>query len=611
MKKFYFLFTLLLAISITGINAQVYSDGDVMVTLQPSGTHDTNTCSSTGQLLYMITVSNSFIGDSIIIKDMTYGTVINAAANTTGQNPWNVMLPVYNGFGLVNDDQVFGGFATIGGSINKVIVGPDTVYNIANIYQIPVPNPCQYAYLQGKVYVDYNSDCIFNGTDVPLSGVGVAVSETLNSPLLTSTFYNCGTDGNGVYGVNALHSWMTSITASIPPNYQFIFPSSACSPASITFTTLPQANVDFALQCNSLLDVMCYAGSQGVVRPNIPFMLYPYVSNTGCNSASGLLKLVLDSNVVYNAGLSPHPADMLIGDTLIWNYTNLTSISNGGYWNSFTSGIHLTPDASVLAGSTLCFHVFANVPVGDVDATNNDYTICLPVVNSFDPNFKEVSPKGVGVTGNIPMSTNELTYTIHFQNTGTAPAINISIIDTLDADLLPESLRILGTSHTASPEWLAPGVVKFNFYNIWLPDSNTNLAASNGFIRFSVKLDIPHPAGTVIENNADIYFDNNPAVLTNTVTNTLVNPEGVSEIDKDNLVLTIYPNPVTEQLTLEIPALTEDCLLTLINLNGEELMTQQINESKTQINLSKLAGGVYFLKLISGNAVEVRKVIKN
>jgi hypothetical protein len=59
--------------------------------------------------------------------------------------------------------------------------------------------------------------------------------------------------------------------------------------------------------------------------------------------------------------------------------------------------------------------------------------------------------------------------------------------------------------------------LKFLFPNILLPDSNTNEVASHGFIQYSVKLNAGLPEGTLISNRADIYFDFNQPVLTNTV----------------------------------------------------------------------------------------------
>jgi hypothetical protein len=40
-------------------------------------------------------------------------------------------------------------------------------------------------------------------------------------------------------------------------------------------------------------------------------------------------------------------------------------------------------------------------------------------------------PKGVGAAGNIPEGTTELTNTVRLQDTGNAPAIHVSIIDTM------------------------------------------------------------------------------------------------------------------------------------------------------------------------------------
>ena len=125
--------------------------------------------------------------------------------------------------------------------------------------------------------------------------------------------------------------------------------------------------------------------------------------------------------------------------------------------------MHLTPDNTVNIGDTLCFFVKSSLLTTDLNPSNNEYTFCLPVVNSYDPNMKEVTPKGEGVNGNIPQTTSTLDYTIHFQNTGNALAYNVFIIDTLDADIDPKSLRILGNSHSMVPEWLTANVVKFNF----------------------------------------------------------------------------------------------------------------------------------------------------
>ena len=606
MKKIYLVLTAIAAFTFTKSNAQFYSQGDVTVVLQPSGSHDSTTCSSQGQMMYMITINNSFVGDSVKVKDMFGGFIVYEEANTTGQNPWNVYAPVFNAFGYVSDDQVFGNVATFGGPINKVISGPDTIFNINNGYQIPVPNPCQYGSVSGNVYVDYNNDCSFNGSDVALTSVAVATTENLNSPSMSGISYYGYSNGSGNYTMNALQTWMTNYTVSIPSFYQFIFPSTSCSPVVYNYTTLPQANVDFSLQCTSLMDVQCGAGSQGVVRPNQPFTLSPYVNNTGCNMASGLLKLVLDPNVVYNSALSSNPASVVVGDTLIWSYYNLTSLSNGAYWNSFFAGVHLTPNSSVTSGSTLCFRVLTNVPTGDVDATNNDISFCLPVVNSYDPNLKEVSPKGTGIAGNIPATTDELTYTIHFQNTGTAPAISISVIDTLDTDISAASLKILGTSHLATPQWLAPGVVKFVFNNIYLPDSTSNEPLSHGFVRFSVKLNSSLPVGTVIQNRASIYFDSNPAIVTNRVTNTLSSGLGINEMSSSNGMISVYPNPMSEDARFVIQSdnLSDTYSFELTDVLGKEVKSiKAINTKEFTISRSGLISGVYFYKVLSTNGM--------
>ncbi|OFY83496.1 MAG: hypothetical protein A3F72_19560 [Bacteroidetes bacterium RIFCSPLOWO2_12_FULL_35_15] len=613
MKKLY----LILVVCVLSVGAKAqYSQGDINVMPQPSMYHDFNICGSTCNLMYSITISNSFMGDSVKIKDQNSGSLIISDVNTTGANPWyvNLPVPIYNM--MITDDQLAGGNANFFGPTVKVISGTDTVYNINNFYMLPVSNPCLYASVTGRVYIDNNTNCAFNVADDALSSIPVMSNSNLNSPSMSSTSSSAYSDGSGLYTMNVQQTWMTDYSVSIPSNYQFIFPSTACSPVVYSFTTLPQSNVDFSLQCTSNVDVQCTAGSSGIVRPNVPFYMFPSVSNTGCDLASGQLKLVLDNRVVYNPALSSVPAPTVSGDTLIWNYANLTNLTAGGYWNSFFANVHLTPNATVISGDNLCFRVLTNVPAADLNPSNNDYSFCLPVVNSYDPNFKEVSPKGIGATGGIDqLSDTILTYTVHFQNTGTAVAYNISIIDTLDSDIIPSSLEIVGSSHTVSPQWIALGVVKFNFYNIYLADSTSNEAASHGAITFRVKRQKLLPYGTQIKNTANIYFDFNAAVVTNTVINTIMDPTGIEQIVSDSKVISVYPNPFSDNTTFVIQSekATEKYSFELFDVLGKKL--KSINDISTKqftISRNGLENGIYFYKIYSvESVVGIGKLIVN
>jgi hypothetical protein len=73
----------------------------------------------------------------------------------------------------------------------------------------------------------------------------------------------------------------------------------------------------------------------------------------------------------------------------------------------------------------------------------------------------------------------------------------------------------------------------------------------------------------------------------------------------------IYPVPTTDKITIETSTTPVKSHLSIMNLNGQELMTCQITSSKTHLDISNLPGGVYFVRLTSERMVEVGKIIKN
>ncbi|HWB63244.1 MAG TPA: T9SS type A sorting domain-containing protein, partial [Chitinophagales bacterium] len=154
---------------------------------------------------------------------------------------------------------------------------------------------------------------------------------------------------------------------------------------------------------------------------------------------------------------------------------------------------------------------------GDYNPANNTANYCFTIVNSLDPNEKEVSP-----TGNVSPGT-WLTYTVRFQNTGTAPAVNILVTDTLSSYVDPATFQLLSYSADNLTQVFG-NVVKFNFPNINLPDSTHNEPNSHGYVQYKVKVKDNAPNNASVANTAYIYFDFNAPVVTNTTQNLVNTP---------------------------------------------------------------------------------------
>ncbi|MBP6828192.1 MAG: DUF11 domain-containing protein, partial [Saprospiraceae bacterium] len=106
---------------------------------------------------------------------------------------------------------------------------------------------------------------------------------------------------------------------------------------------------------------------------------------------------------------------------------------------------------------------------------------CMQNTGAFDPNDKQGFPLGYGDTHRIRPGQ-DLEYLIRFQNTGTDTAFTVVVLDTLSTWLDPASVRPGAASHPYTWALSGQGVISFTFDHILLPDSNTNEAASHGFI---------------------------------------------------------------------------------------------------------------------------------
>jgi uncharacterized repeat protein (TIGR01451 family) len=240
---------------------------------------------------------------------------------------------------------------------------------------------------------------------------------------------------------------------------------------------------------------------------------------------------------------------------------------------------------------------------------------CDVVVNSYDPNDKLHMPSGIGIDHQTEPG-GKMEYTIRFQNTGTAPAIDVRVLDVLSPYLSVPSVRPGASSHPYTFRIFGAGNVEFTFTGINLPDSTNDEPNSHGFVKFTVDMADGIALGSRIENMAEIYFDNNIAVLTPTVFNTIGLPTSVAHPRPELLLgeISLFPNPAKDRLTVAWERLKGQVAISVIDLAGRTLQFVDAIPANGQgqytLDVSKLPSAVYFIRLESGVQRGVVKFVK-
>ena len=236
------------------------------------------------------------------------------------------------------------------------------------------------------------------------------------------------------------------------------------------------------------------------------------------------------------------------------------------------------------------------------DANNFIDIACAENGYPYDPNDKLAVPYGYGEEHYI-FANQAIEYTIRFQNTGTAAANNVVIRDFLPSTLDPTTLRHGASSHPYTYELLGNGEAVFTFENINLPDSTTNLAGSQGFIKFDIQQQPNLPAGTLIENRAFIFFDLAAAVITDTWFHTVEEDFIIINSVNDKfktLTINAVPNPFTDYTNIVLEGMNfPNAELILFDAFGKVVESKKFENNQIQISRTGLASGIYFFNIQS------------
>ncbi len=250
---------------------------------------------------------------------------------------------------------------------------------------------------------------------------------------------------------------------------------------------------------------------------------------------------------------------------------------------------------------------------GEDDQNFSVDTDCQENVDSYDPNDKQGFPKGYGNANYIRVGE-EIDYLIRFQNTGTAPAINVNIVDQIDPGLDFSTLRPGASSHDYTYEVFGDREINFKFANINLPDSVSNEPESHGFVKFKIKPLKDLPLETTVFNKAAIYFDFNPPVLTNETQHTIGEKFILTDIQNllgASIQTKVQPNPFSISTTIIVEGMENQQLtFRLYDQLGQLVRQEQFADTQLEFVRGNLSPGIYFFEIADAKQkISIGKII--
>lgn len=536
-------------------------------------------CNAAGDLFLTGSYQASFSFGNTVVNAGGTSQSFTAKFDSSGTEQW-VMTAigsgtnysnavVINSSGDVYMSGISGGTITFG---NQTVIMPNGSGYLAKMAD-------NANIIQGTVFRDINNDGILNTGE---TGVPNSIVRLNNGPYVTNS------NNSGIYNMYAAAG---TFSVSIPnlPLYHTL-----STPAVLTSTFTGLGNSDTAKHFGlypvpNVNDL--WVDITPITNPKAGFVLSYMVTykNLGTTTQNGNVQ-VIASPVINYLQASPAPTTQN-GQTIQWNVGSLAPQSMGTIHVSFNIPTNLN------IGDTI--RSFAEIsPVSnDTTPLNNVRSSTRLVVGPYDPNYKEVD-----ITTVYNVTTSEwLEYIVHFQNIGNDSAHTVYILDSLTPYLDWSTLEILATSHNPMQLSMnASGIAEFRFPGIMLPDSTTDPIGSCGFVKYRIKYLATFPLYDSITNYADIYFDYNPPITTNTIATYHLNPVSRDQ-DVSASGILLYPNPAGTEVHIRLVEHNDtDIQIQLLDLSGKTLYESQTRSISSTLDISLYPTGIYIVNVQDG-----------
>lgn len=399
------------------------------------------------------------------------------------------------------------------------------------------------------------------------------------------------TSSYGFYGKafsnnNASTSVYSITPIQLPPGFALTCP--AAGAYTFMMDTITNRKLNFGVNCSptNSSDLSVYTSGVYCMSP-APFSSYIMmnVGNSSCTPQSATLTLNIDPYYSYTTS-NINPASQN-GQTISWNIPSIPAGGNVIVYAYLSANFNASP------GLVSCSDASVTISPIELTPNNNVSTLCDTIKGSWDPNDKKVMPSGNITAGQ------ELTYTINFENTGTDTAFNVLILDTLSANLDLNTFKVVHSSHAVQTSFFQSNqqtVCQFRFKDILLGDKN-HPNENKGYIIYQVKAKDNLVANDQISNNAGIYFDINPPIITNTVVSTIGEVTSLNDANDYRKDIQIYPNPANSVLNIiqKRSPIADEAFI--YDLTGRLVMSTKISSANHTLDVHQIVSGTYFMSL--------------
>lgn len=155
-------------------------------------------------------------------------------------------------------------------------------------------------------------------------------------------------------------------------------------------------------------------------------------------------------------------------------------------------------------------------------------------------------------------------------------------------------------------------------------DGTTVLETKKTYYSYNeeLQMDLIHLEKTItpkVFSNGDCYDLHQSKIYSNystdciqeeVVFNNSESDEVLEQPEQFNQKLNIYPNPTTDQVSIQIPNSADNSVLKVLNLAGSIMLERKVSSKQMNINLKDWPKGIYLISVQQGNEVYNAKLVK-